>query len=162
VRWCVVASVLINLSVAGCQRAVEPTYVFRAEVAALSPELQQAIQTELVKHSGTPLHPKLIGNEKVAQPYLDRGAMVFQQRCAGCHGTTGDGNGPAGPSSSHPRPRDYRRGIFKFHFHPLWRQTAPRGSAAHRSLRRPRHVDAGNSNYCPARICRPSSTTFWC
>ena len=112
-RWCVVASVLINLSVAGCQRAVEPTYVFRAEVAALSPELQQAIQTELVKHSGTPLHPKLIGNEKVAQPYLDRGAMVFQQRCAGCHGTTGDGNGPAA-EQLYPRPRDYRRGIFKF------------------------------------------------
>ncbi len=63
-RWNVVGCAMIVIFVAGCQRAVEPVYVSRAEVLALSPELQQAIQAELVKYCGTPLHPKLIGDEK--------------------------------------------------------------------------------------------------
>ena len=38
---------------------------------------------------------------------------MFQKRCVGCHGDSGDGNGPAA-AYLYPRPRDYRRGIFKF------------------------------------------------
>ena len=44
---------------------------------------------------------------------LAHGMHVYTLRCAGCHGDSGDGNGPAG-HYLRPRPRDYRRGIFKF------------------------------------------------
>ncbi len=44
---------------------------------------------------------------------LAHGAQIYQKRCSGCHGVGGDGNGPAAPYLR-PKPRDYRRGIFKF------------------------------------------------
>lgn len=44
---------------------------------------------------------------------LQRGASIYRQKCAACHGITGDG---AGKVAEHlrPRPRDYRSGVFKF------------------------------------------------
>jgi mono/diheme cytochrome c family protein len=44
---------------------------------------------------------------------LRSGAEVYRARCAGCHGVSGDGNGEAAAFLL-PRPRDYRRGIYKF------------------------------------------------
>ncbi|MDA0659722.1 MAG: c-type cytochrome [Planctomycetota bacterium] len=44
---------------------------------------------------------------------LEYGAKVYTSRCAGCHGVSGDGEGPAA-AYLQPRPRDYRKGIFKF------------------------------------------------
>jgi mono/diheme cytochrome c family protein len=54
---------------------------------------------------------------------LARGQAIYQQRCEQCHGVTGDGNGPTA-RFMYPRPRDYRKGIFKFGstpygYHPL-------------------------------------------
>ncbi len=44
---------------------------------------------------------------------LIHGAQVYRNRCSGCHGITGDGNGEAA-AYLQPKPRDYRKGIFKF------------------------------------------------
>lgn len=44
---------------------------------------------------------------------LESGARVYARYCAGCHAPTGDGGGPAASFLS-PRPRNFRRGIFKF------------------------------------------------
>lgn len=66
---------------------------------------------------------------------LKLGHQVYTQRCAGCHGTTGDGQGPAG-AHLNPPPRDYRKGIFKF-------TSTPRGSKPRREdLRRIVHYGA--------------------
>jgi mono/diheme cytochrome c family protein len=68
------------------------------------------------------------------QPGYDRlrlqlGRQVYTAQCAGCHGTTGDGRGPAG-AHLNPPPRDYRNGVFKF-------TSTPRGSKPSRDdLRR--------------------------
>ena len=68
------------------------------------------------------------------QPGYDRlqlqlGRQVYTAQCAGCHGTTGDGQGPAG-AHLNPPPRDYRNGVFKF-------TSTPRGSKPSREdLRR--------------------------
>ncbi|MFM8413246.1 MAG: c-type cytochrome [Planctomycetota bacterium] len=68
------------------------------------------------------------------QPGFDRlrlqlGRQVYTNQCAGCHGTTGDGQGPAG-AHLNPPPRDYRNGVFKF-------TSTPRGSKPRREdLRR--------------------------
>jgi cytochrome c oxidase cbb3-type subunit 2 len=51
---------------------------------------------------------------------LAHGRRVFQRRCAGCHGSEGDGVGPAATFLD-PRPRDLTAGIFKF-------RTTPSGS----------------------------------
>lgn len=42
-----------------------------------------------------------------------RGREVYRQRCIGCHGAGGDGNGPAATFLS-PRPRNLAAGVFKF------------------------------------------------
>ena len=44
---------------------------------------------------------------------VDRGRAVYQQRCVGCHGVNGDGNGIAATFLS-PRPRDFTAAVFKF------------------------------------------------
>lgn len=41
-----------------------------------------------------------------------RGASVYQQHCAACHGASGDGNGPASVWL-YPKPRNFNLGLFK-------------------------------------------------
>lgn len=41
-----------------------------------------------------------------------RGAVVYRQHCAACHGTNGDGNGPASVWL-YPKPRNFSAGSFK-------------------------------------------------
>lgn len=61
--------------------------------------------------------------------HLQLGHEVYTRQCAGCHGTTGDGKGPAW-AYLNPPPRDYRNGVFKF-------TSTPRGSKPRRDdLRR--------------------------
>jgi mono/diheme cytochrome c family protein len=80
---------------------------------------------------GVPGVEPIAGGE---QPGYDRlrlqlGRQVYSAQCAGCHGTTGDGRGPAG-AHLNPPPRDYRNGVFKF-------TSTPRGSKPSRDdLRR--------------------------
>jgi cytochrome c oxidase cbb3-type subunit I/II len=45
--------------------------------------------------------------------HLARGKVVYERRCAGCHGIKGDGNGPAA-TFLNPRPRNFTLGSFKF------------------------------------------------
>ena len=62
----------------------------------------------------------LEGDKKgdVASPMdIMKGRMVYRMSCAFCHGSKGEGDGPAsifiGPYS-HPRPNDFSQGTFKF------------------------------------------------
>jgi mono/diheme cytochrome c family protein len=41
------------------------------------------------------------------------GRQVYERYCAGCHGTGGDGHGPAADMLI-VKPRDFRKGVFKF------------------------------------------------
>jgi len=108
-----VAIVVAGLFIGGCQRPAIPVYESSKTVKALPEKVQVQIRDELEKHVGTPLRPKLIGNDAISTDYLAQGAEVYRLRCAACHGTSGDGNGPAA-KIMHPLPRDYRLGIFKF------------------------------------------------
>ncbi len=80
----------------------------------------QQIDDLLLQFFGTPAHPLLkVPNQQgqlmdlIAPDRLAQGAQHYRRRCAGCHGPYGDGQGPAAPYLN-PKPRDYRRGIFKF------------------------------------------------
>lgn len=52
------------------------------------------------------------------QEMVQSGKRAFLNRCSGCHGLEGDGNGPAARFLD-PRPRDFTKGIFKFKTTPL-------------------------------------------
>jgi len=98
----------------GCQRATDLAYVSSAQVDSLDESLQLAVRQELQKRCGTPAEPKLLGSEKETDAeQLKRGARVYERNCQQCHGVSGDGNGQAAEYLI-PRPRDYRRGTFKF------------------------------------------------
>ena len=44
---------------------------------------------------------------------LSLGKATYNRRCAGCHGTKGDGKGPSAMFLN-PKPRDFTTGLFKF------------------------------------------------
>ena len=44
---------------------------------------------------------------------LTHGRLLYAEHCQHCHGVAGDGQGPTAPYLN-VRPRDYRRGVFKF------------------------------------------------
>jgi mono/diheme cytochrome c family protein len=108
-----IAFVLTATMCLGCQRTVELKFVSSKEVLDLSDSLQQRVHEILAEKCGTPSRPKLLGKESADVVHLRRGAAIYQQRCAACHGATGDGNGLAA-EHLYPRPRDYRKGVFKF------------------------------------------------
>jgi mono/diheme cytochrome c family protein len=148
--------VAVALLAAGCSRAPDVAYTLRAETEKLDlPAKHQAqIAEYLAMFHGTPANPRMALPDAAAEapapaaaesaavkaipradkPGYDRrhlqlGHEVYTKQCAGCHGTTGDGKGPAGVYLN-PPPRDYRNGVFKF-------TSTPRGSKPRREdLRR--------------------------
>lgn len=136
-RLCALSSLLICAN--GCQSEAVPTYTPRAELADFPAKHQQQIVAALEKYFGTPLHPRFMQvvevqpeevkepelSEKLERQHLRHGREVYTRQCAGCHGTTGDGQGPAAKYLN-PPPRDYRLGRFKF-------ISTPRGSKPRRA-----------------------------
>lgn len=113
-RWITETGLTLLLAVvAGCQRTPELTYVSSKEVLDLDEKLQAPIRELLLKYCGTPAAPKFLGHDDMPAVHLKYGAEVYQRRCAACHGVTGDGKGEVA-ANMYPRPRDYRKGLFKF------------------------------------------------
>jgi len=103
---------LVALS-AGCMRSDAASWSPRKEFGQLPLKAQHQIEDYLTKYCGTASDPKLVGSDAISREHLLQGEAVFAKYCAQCHGITGDGAGPAAEYLN-PRPRDYRRGIFKF------------------------------------------------
>jgi mono/diheme cytochrome c family protein len=137
----------------GCSRVADVAYTLRTDAEKLDlPEKHEAqIAEYLAMFHGTPSNPRMALPDPIAEPAaaasdgvapiarvdkpgydrltLQLGHQVYTKQCAGCHGTTGDGKGPAG-AFLNPPPRDYRNGVFKF-------TSTPRGSKPRREdLRR--------------------------
>lgn len=137
--------------VAGCSRLPESMYTLRCEAEKLDLPAKHTAQIAeiLAAFHGTPANPRMAlpaesANDATAAPetetgvvaiarvdkpgfdrlHLQHGREVYTAQCAGCHGTTGDGKGPAG-AHLNPPPRDYRNGVFKF-------TSTPRGSKPRR------------------------------
>ncbi|MBI3464930.1 MAG: c-type cytochrome [Planctomycetes bacterium] len=113
-RICAGAILLCALASQGCEPATTPKFVSSEQVQKLeNAELRQTIVAVLDQQCGTPASLQMLGDDKVPPERLELGAAVYASRCVQCHGASGDGNGPAAAYLK-PRPRDYRRGIFKF------------------------------------------------
>jgi mono/diheme cytochrome c family protein len=52
------------------------------------------------------------------QELVQTGRRAYVNRCSGCHGLAGDGNGPASAMLD-PRPRDFTKAVFKFKATPV-------------------------------------------
>jgi mono/diheme cytochrome c family protein len=98
---------------AGCTRTVEPEFTSSEAVQKLPPELQNKVVAALNVQCGTAAVPKLLGDEKVESERLKHAQALYSHNCARCHGDNGDGKGLMA-AYMRPRPRDYRRGVFKF------------------------------------------------
>lgn len=54
------------------------------------------------------------GSHEKSEDWIEFGKVVYDRRCAGCHGVEGDGNGPAATFMYKDRPRDFTKAVFKF------------------------------------------------
>lgn len=136
---------------AGCSEPGATSYRHQEQLKALPDKHQKELKEILVRNFGSPVDPRWQSpapseppkedetqktsawTAKVDSRKLLHGANVFQQRCVGCHGETGDGAGPAAEFLD-PRPRDYRQGKFKFISTP--RGGKPRRADLERIIRR--------------------------
>ena len=66
--------------------------------------------------------PQLMEASQVSLPrseeWVAHGKSVYERRCLGCHGASGDGNGPAAAFMNKDRPRNFTLGVFKFRLTP--------------------------------------------
>ena len=67
--------------------------------------------------------PQRMDASRVSVPrsteWIAYGSQVYARRCLGCHGTEGDGNGPAAAfMQDEARPRNFAFGVFKFRLTP--------------------------------------------
>lgn len=72
-------------------------------------------EANLLKLSAAPPAPPKTGDRVVVGPgaVLVHGRALYAEHCQHCHGVGGDGKGPTAPYLN-IRPRDYRKGLFKF------------------------------------------------
>jgi mono/diheme cytochrome c family protein len=140
-------ALLISL-VSGCTRPLEFAYSPRGELQELTKKHQDQIAEALSVYFGTPRFPKFMQSapedqqppaaesplliDKLDRMHLGHGRDVYIRQCSGCHGPTGDGQGPAAPFLD-PPPRDYRLGQFKFTSTP--RGVKPRRADLERIIR---------------------------
>ncbi len=97
----------------GCREADQVSFVSSEKVKTLPEDVQRNLRHELQAETGTYTRPILLLRDNESQSRLKLGQDVYMTRCVQCHGVSGDGAGPAA-AGLYPRPRDYRRGIFKF------------------------------------------------
>jgi mono/diheme cytochrome c family protein len=119
-------------AIVGCQKSAPLEYVATADAAKLSSELQTRVRQILVQNCGTHQAPLVLGEKSTDARRLLHGREIYLKRCWQCHGVSGDGDGPSAKWMT-PRPRDYRRGIFKFTSTPYGAR--PRRSDLLRTLR---------------------------
>lgn len=130
---------LLSIAVisAGCRRAEPPSFSPSEEVLQLTEgvedaeelkiyeDLQEDIARVLLKETGTPEKPIMLGQQDGDDSRLKLGYQIYSQYCTPCHGVNGDGNGPVAKYLD-PKPRNYKRGVFKF-------TSTPYGSKPRRS-----------------------------
>lgn len=133
---------LLACGLVGCSAPVELKFAPREDLKKLPAKHQEQIHAGVDDFFGTARFPKFLAVapadqqpenaekpkliEKESPRHLLHGQAVYMNQCAGCHGVTGDGQGPAAHYLD-PPPRDYRLGKFKF-------TSTPRGV-------KPRRVD---------------------
>ena len=153
----------------GCSMSAPPQFRLNTEgrdAAAISPRQAEAITETLsnaVRHARRPVVPdgvdlRLELLQAAAGPIGGDAEGnqwgLFRRHCAGCHGISGDGAGPAAAVLD-PYPRDFRNGVFKY--------TSTAGGA--KPLRETCSARCGRASAarpCPrSASCPPGNSTHW-
>lgn len=113
-------------------------------------DVEASVSTTLADAFGTPANPGMLATYSSGEEYdaVYRGSQLYQKHCIHCHGLNGGGNGPTA-AFLNPRPRDYRRGIFK------WKSTVPNAKPTRDDLLRVLHEGALGSSMPPFRLLPP-------
>lgn len=112
-RLGLIAFSALVISLPGCERPEPIQFTSSDTVLGLDEELRDQVQKAVRDYTGTALVPRMLGDEEFDTDQIMHGQSVYMKRCQQCHGVTGDGKGPVA-GSLYPRPRDYRKGVFKF------------------------------------------------
>lgn len=113
VRFTLPLALLGTVALSGCRPQFDAEFVTASIVQELDDELRQVVTATVVEHSGTPSSPKQLSDPDASRLDIDFGRDLYNRYCQQCHGVSGDGDGPAA-KYMYPRPRDYRKGLFKF------------------------------------------------
>jgi mono/diheme cytochrome c family protein len=145
----------LSLLALGCSKQADLAFTPHEGLQDFPQKHRQQIADALGTYFGTPRFPRFMETapedkqpadakepllvDQLDRVHLQQGREVYTRQCAGCHGTTGDGQGPAAQYLN-PPPRDYRLGRFKF-------TSTPRGSKPRREdlVRIIRHGAKGTS-----------------
>ena len=165
------SALLALVAIVGCSRPPELSFVLSEQTYELPVKHRDQIEKQLKDFFGTPVDPLLRipdgepeeGEElklvdAISPDTLKHGAAVFNRRCAGCHGVTGDGNGEAAEFLQ-PKPRDYRNGVYKFTSTPYGAKPSRGAFPARRFPDRYCAKRRGSVPQAPARarsVCRGS------
>jgi mono/diheme cytochrome c family protein len=84
-----------------------------ADPVELPSEVEYQIGEILFKNFGEPFSPYMPSADAATNDQIFAGSRLYQVHCIHCHGMAGGGDGPTAPFLF-PRPRDYRRGTFKW------------------------------------------------
>ncbi|HSM59197.1 MAG TPA: cytochrome c [Longimicrobiales bacterium] len=109
---------LVGLAIIACEGSEAPA----AEPSGQEPVRRPAPATPASADSGAPTVEDVAranASEAALQPETvvwtggdaRRGADIFTLHCATCHGTAGEGDGPAA-AALNPKPRDFTSGVF--------------------------------------------------
>lgn len=94
------------------QQSEALTFPVSQRATELIPEVQQKIMQQVHEQFGNPLHPIIPAGIPV-EAFAFKGLAVYSRHCARCHDAAGTGAGREAKGLQ-PRPRDFRRGIFKW------------------------------------------------
>jgi len=107
------AGLALLCALSGCQKPPDVEFTPGLELARLPAAQQAIVHKVLLETCGPPAAIQRLDAERVDPAVMKRGFVLYHERCVQCHGATGDGNGPVAQYLV-PRPRDYRKGMFKF------------------------------------------------
>lgn len=100
----------------GEEGKVFPDLDFAADVANFESELKLPLGAHVAEASAEWFDfgaPRLRDSGVFEIERLESGRAAYLTHCVGCHGSRGDGAGPAARHLA-PRPRNFRKGLFKF------------------------------------------------
>jgi len=95
---------------------VFPDTPFTEDLSFFEQEYELELGAHIAEASAQYFAPdsqSLIGSGLFERTRLEPGALAYDTHCVGCHGSIGDGAGPAARYLQ-PRPRNFRKGLFKF------------------------------------------------
>ena len=118
-----------TLAQLGSGTAAKPGSGKSAAMYEAAAPIAETVTKALLEGFGTPEKPAIAGADETRNAAILRGSRLYRVNCMYCHGMNGDG---AGPSATlyEPRPRDYRRGAFK------WKSTLANSKPRRSDLRR--------------------------